>query len=99
MDEFKSSLYANLAAIPAGKLISYGQLATLCGYPNHARYVGRVLSALPKDSQLPWFRVVNSQGKISLMGEAFIRQRELLEKEGVIVSDSGKISHFKKRQY
>ena len=99
MDEFKRSLYANLIAIPAGKVISYGHLAKLCGYPNHARHVGKVLSALPKDTQLPWFRVVNSQGKISLSGQAFAQQKSHLENEGIAINEIGKVIHFKKLQY
>lgn len=99
MDEFKQSLYATLAAISKGRVISYGQLARLCGYPNHARHVGKVLATLPKDSKLPWFRVINSQGKISLTGEAFIRQKNHLENEGVLVNEAGKIFDFNKLKY
>lgn len=99
MDEFKSCLYATLSVIPKGKVISYGQLARLCGYPHHARHVGKALSLLPKESKLPWFRVINSQGKISLTGGAFERQKKYLENEGVKINDAGKIICFKKLQY
>jgi methylated-DNA-protein-cysteine methyltransferase-like protein len=96
MIEFEHSLYTHLLYIPAGHLTTYGQLSKLAGYPNHARYVGKLLSRLPKDTKLPWFRVINGQGKISLRGEAFIRQKELLEREGIKVSDTGQIEGFKK---
>lgn len=96
MTEFELSLFNNLAHIPKGKLISYGGLAKMSGYPNHARHVGKVLSKLPKGTKLPWFRVVNSQGKISLKGEGFERQKTQLEQEGFSVNDDGKILHFKK---
>ncbi len=99
MTEFELSLFNNLINIPKGKLISYGELAKLAGYPNHARHVGKVLSKLPKDTKLPWFRVVNSQGKISLTGEAFLRQKDLLLAEGVHTLESGKIKQFKKHLF
>ena len=80
---------------PSGRVITYGQLATLAGFPNHSRHVGKVLSKLPKDTQLPWYRVVNAQGKISLLGDKFEKQRRLLEEEGILIREDGKISHFK----
>jgi len=73
----------------------YGQLAKMAGFPHHSRHVGKVLSKLPKDTRLPWYRVVNSQGKISLSGEAFLRQKIHLEKEGIEVTEEGKIVKFK----
>ncbi len=99
MTEFELSLFNNLAHIPKGKLISYGGLAKLSGYPNHARHVGKVLSKLPKDSKLPWFRVVNSQGKISLKGEAFERQKTQLLLDGIEISNDGKVLNFKRYQF
>lgn len=74
-----------VALIPAGKVATYGQIAKLCGYPSHARYVGTTLKKLPDDSELPWYRVVNAKGEIAFpMGStAFQRQKYLLEKEGI----------------
>ena len=95
MDEFIHSIYLNLFYVPKGKLITYGQLAALAGFPKHSRHVGKVLSQLPKDSKLPWHRVVNSQGKISLQGEGFETQKKKLENEGIVIRDDGKIMHFK----
>jgi methylated-DNA-protein-cysteine methyltransferase-like protein len=99
MTEFEESLYSVLASLPKGKVTSYGRLAELCGYPNYSRHVGKVLSKLPKNTKLPWFRVVNSQGKISLTGDAFFRQKQLLAKELIEVNDSGKIIKFKSHLY
>jgi len=99
MTEFELSLFNNLASIPKGRLISYGGLAKLSGYPNHARHVGKVLSKLPKDTKLPWFRVVNGQGKISLQGEAYQRQKTKLEMEGIEVNEQGKVINFKHLKY
>lgn len=96
MQELDETLYTHLLYVPTGRLVTYGQLAKMAGYPNHARYVGRLLSRLPEQTKLPWFRVINGQGKISLQGESFSRQKTLLEKEGIKVLETGKIEGFKK---
>ena len=89
----RQRLYTALAGIPAGYVISYGQLAALAGFPRRARWAGQVLKHLPADTRLPWHRVVNAQGKISLPpGPAAERQKALLEAEGVMVSDSLRIN-------
>ncbi|PWB15305.1 methyltransferase [Acinetobacter sp. AM] len=54
-----------VALIPYGKVATYGQIAKMAGLPKHARLVGRVLQQV-EDQHLPWHRVINSQGKISL---------------------------------
>ncbi|WP_171284968.1 MULTISPECIES: MGMT family protein [unclassified Acinetobacter] len=54
-----------VALIPYGKVATYGQIAKMAGLPKHARLVGRVLQQV-EDKYLPWHRVINSQGKISL---------------------------------
>lgn len=64
----------------------------MAGSPRAARQVGGILSRLPSGSRLPWHRVVNRHGAISLQGEGFIRQRTALEAEGVQVSDDGQIA-------
>ncbi len=55
-----------LAAIPAGKVVSYGELAALAGLGRAARWVGRTLSQLPDDTRLPWHRVLGAGGRLSL---------------------------------
>ena len=95
MQEFEQHIFTVLFHLPAGKLMTYGRLAKSAGYPNHARQVGKILSRLPKNTKLPWFRVVNSAGKISLRGDAFIDQKRLLEKDGVTVTAQGKIQGFR----
>lgn len=55
-----------VALIPRGKVATYGQIAALAGMPRHARLVGRTLSLLPDDTRLPWHRVINASGRISL---------------------------------
>ena len=78
-----------IASIPHGKVTSYGQIARMAGIPSHARLVGRIISRLPKDTDLPWHRVVDSQGRITNPNE--LKQREKLEQEGVTVIN-GKIN-------
>ncbi|MCP3698025.1 MAG: MGMT family protein [Aliivibrio sp.] len=95
MDEFAQNIYTNLYYVPKGRVITYGQLAALAGFPNHSRHVGKILSKLPKETQLPWYRVVNAQGKISLQGDRFERQKQLLEEENILIKDDGSISNFK----
>ncbi len=74
-----------VAAIPRGRVATYGQVATLAGMPRHARLVGRTLSNLPAGSRLPWHRVVNAGLRISERGDdrAMAEQRRRLEREGV----------------
>lgn len=75
-----------VAAIPPGKVATYGQIAKLCGYPDHARYVGQTLKQLPKGTLLPWHRVINAKGQISfpMASEGYLVQRRRLEQEGVV---------------
>lgn len=74
-----------VASIPRGKVTTYGQVAWRAGLPGRARLVGRVLSEAPAALLLPWHRVINSQGKISLpkSSKAYIEQRSRLRAEGV----------------
>ena len=78
-------IYTIIANIPKGSVASYGQVAALAGYPNNARLVGRLLKGMPKDSAIPWHRVVNSQGKISFPegSDKNQEQRQKLLLEGV----------------
>jgi methylated-DNA-protein-cysteine methyltransferase-like protein len=83
----REAIYLALVQIPKGKVISYGDLAKLAGLTNGARLVGKTLSNLPKGSTLPWYRVINSQGKISLPldSPSYEKQIKNLIKEGVEV--------------
>ena len=76
--------------IPRGKVASYGQVAAIAGLPRRARLVGRVLSHLPPGSEVPWHRVVNARGEISLPSDPD-RQRRRLEAEGIEFTPSGRI--------
>ncbi len=84
-----TEVYALVRRIPSGKVATYGQLALLLGEPRAARTVGWALRALRSGTDIPWHRVVNSRGRISL--EAVEEQRIRLEAEGVLFSPSGAI--------
>ena len=88
--EPEQRIYAVLAAIPSGTVVTYGQLAELAGLPRAARLVGRTLSKLPGDSTLPWHRVINASGGISLPQDSpgFERQKKRLQEEDVVVTGS-----------
>ncbi|PWK97437.1 O(6)-alkylguanine repair protein YbaZ [Pantoea allii] len=96
-DSFKQRIWQIVAAIPPGKVTTYGDVALLAGSPRAARQVGGVLSRLPEGSTLPWHRVINRHGTISLQGDRLFRQRDALEAEGVEVSDGGEIDLEKYR--
>ncbi|NQD94031.1 MGMT family protein [Pseudomonas sp. CrR25] len=83
----REALYLVLAQVPAGKVVSYGQLAELAGLGRAARWVGRTLSQLPDGTSLPWHRVIAAGGRLSLVaGSASgVEQRARLRAEGVLV--------------
>ena len=74
-----------MAAIPKGRVATYGQVADLAAMPRHARLVGRTLRELPKGTKLPWHRVINASLKISLPPDSgsYELQRKRLLTEGV----------------
>ena len=86
--ELAPMIFQVIAQIPYGRVASYGQIARLAGIPKHSRLVGYVLKHMDADSSLPWYRVINSQGKISLsklndQGQNI--QAQLLLAEGILV--------------
>ncbi|NAZ46229.1 hypothetical protein GL178_08230 [Vibrio toranzoniae] len=91
MDQFLSQIFAVIHQIPYGKVTTYGDIARFSGFPGYARHVGKALGNLPEGSKLPWFRVINSKGEISLKGDSFARQKKHLVEEGIEVSDAGKV--------
>lgn len=83
-------IYAAVRKVPRGRVATYGQIATIAGLPGHARQVGYALHAL-LDPSVPWHRVINAKGEISLSGASADEQRGRLEREGVSVDARGKI--------
>jgi len=88
----KIAIYTALKSVPAGRLVTYGQLADMAGLPGAARLVGTVMCQLPEGTDLPWHRVVNAHGKISMPeGSAGYREQvRRLTAEGIEVKQ-GKI--------
>jgi len=81
-------IYEVIRQIPTGKVATYGQIARMVGECT-PRMVGYALAALKPGSDVPWQRVINSQGKISLRndGSESMEQRLLLESEGIYFND------------
>ena len=99
-EEFNHKVWALVRQIPAGKVSTYGQIAALLATPAGmdpksylafgARWVGGAMANCPQD--VPWQRVINSQGKVSLRpGGGGKHQRQLLEDEGVIFDDHDRV--------
>lgn len=93
-DSFPQRVWQIVASIPEGCVTTYGEVARLAGSPRAARQVGGVLRRLPEGSTLPWHRVVNRHGAISLTGPDLQRQRQALLSEGVQVSGTGQIDRY-----
>jgi methylated-DNA-protein-cysteine methyltransferase-like protein len=99
-EEFNHKVWALVRQIPPGKVCTYGQIAALIGpspgtdpksyLAYGARWVGGAMAACPQD--VPWQRVINSQGKVSLRpGSGGADQRQLLESEGVIFDEHDRV--------
>jgi len=97
---FYEQVYVVVRCIPRGQVTSYGRIAEMLGAPNASRAVGYALRAL-KDKQedsdyddIPWQRVVNSQGRISIVNREYGAklQAEILREEGVEVSEDLRIN-------
>jgi methylated-DNA-protein-cysteine methyltransferase related protein len=91
MENFRDRVIFNVKQIPKGKVASYGYIAASSGSPRAARQVGGILRAIGVDAGVPWWRVINRDGYLSIKGsfEATKElQKSLLEQEGVVVSES-----------
>jgi len=87
-------IYAVVSRIPRGRVATYGQIARLAGIPGHARQVGYALGRSDGQGPVPWHRVVNAKGMISPRADGSwmeLVQRLLLEGEGVIFDEHGRI--------
>jgi methylated-DNA-protein-cysteine methyltransferase-like protein len=81
-----------ICQIPAGKVSTYGRIALLAGNRKGARQVARILHSSSEKYDLPWHRVVNRHGRISLpAGAGHELQRMLLEEEGIVFDTSNQI--------
>lgn len=87
----RQRILATVDSIPPGKVATYGQVASEAGLAGRARLVGRVLRELPPRSELPWHRVINAAGKISVRGGSQREQKRRLAREGVSMDARGRI--------
>lgn len=94
-------IWKTVQLIPYGKVACYGQIADLAGLPGRARLVGKALGRVPKagwkEKPVPWFRVINSQGKISFPPGSvlFTKQQQLLLNEQIeVIGARVKLSDF-----
>ncbi len=90
---FYERVWGFVREVPRGRVVTYGQVAVELGAPSTARAVGYALRALPPDTDVPWWRVINAKGGISLRGRGAGAdlQRELLEEEGIPFSAAGTV--------
>ncbi len=87
MTEFTREVIRIIKAIPKGKVMTYGQIATCAGNPWGARQISRILNSMSRAYDLPWHRVINSKGEISLEGEGLLEQISLLTDESIEIND------------
>jgi len=92
MTPFTKKVIEIIKSIPRGKVLSYGIIASLAGNPRGARQVSRILHSMSAKHSLPWHRVISSKGTISIKDPlSYMKQKYLLETEGVIFSAGDKI--------
>ncbi len=94
MNKACEKIYEVVKAVPEGKVITYGKVAALAGFPNQARMAGYALHRVPEHLNIPWHRVVNAKGEISRLPDPDSRdiQKDLLESEGIKFDVKGKIN-------
>ena len=87
-----ADIYAVVCEIPRGRVATYGQVARFVDHCT-ARMVGYAMAALPVELDVPWQRVINSRGEISLRrsGSGHLEQRRLLEAEGITFDEQGRV--------
>lgn len=94
MNAFYRRIYRVVRHVPRGRVATYGVVARLAGRPGAARTVGWALSALADDNDVPWWRIVNATGRISVSSRnhSDVVQRALLLREGVKFAPGGAIA-------
>ena len=85
-DNWVKTVWHVVKGIPRGHVLTYGEVARLAGMSRAARRVSQAMRRAPRGMKLPWHRVINAQGKISIPPDSpgHQRQKELLESEGVV---------------
>ena len=90
--DFTKRVIKIIKGIPEGKVMTYGQIAFMAGKPNGARQISWILNSMSENEKLPWHRVINSMGKISLP-EGFGLEEQIyrLKREGVEFDENNRI--------
>ncbi|MFP4478286.1 MAG: MGMT family protein [Candidatus Izemoplasmatales bacterium] len=88
MEKFTIEVIHIIKNIPYGRVMTYGQIAFNAGHPFGARQVARILHSMSQKEKLPWHRVINAKGEISLGGELGIIQKSLLLDEGIVFKNN-----------
>ena len=85
----RESIWQVVHMIPSGKVATYGQVAALAGLPKAARFAGSSLKGLPTATRIPWHRVINAQGRISLpkTSPSYKKQLQRLKEEDVLIQN------------
>ena len=98
---FEKQVIKKIKSIPPGQVATYGQIAALAGTPKAALMVGRILRYSSDVEQLPWQRVINSEGRISIINMSYPAelQAKLLQDEGVKVEMKGGSYYVDLAQY
>lgn len=90
MSQFKDRVVKIIRLVPRGKVVSYGQVALYVGVPRAARQVGWIMRSLETKVDMPWWRVVNNAGRITIKGNFYNDpplQKKLLEAEGIPIAE------------
>lgn len=96
---FHALVFAVVAEVPHGRVTTYGDVAAALGRRGVARHVGNAMGMCP--TGIPWYRVVNAQGMVSLRadGNPSARQIKLLRGEGLEVDGSGRVRDFRRLRW
>ncbi len=84
------NIYSVVRCVPAGKVACYGQVADLAGLPGRARLVGKALSKVADELQVPWYRILRASGQIAFPAGSELNQTQsaLLQQENVLVRNN-----------
>ena len=92
MEAFTRAVIEILHRIPPGRVSTYGRIGQMAGHPNSARQVARILHSMSRRHGLPWHRVINAQGRISLpRHRGYAEQKALLHHEGVAFDEDDRV--------
>ena len=91
MSPFSQRILSIIAAVPVGQVATYGQIAAMAGQPRAARQVARLLHSCSDKYNLPWHRIINARGRISMTGVSGHRQQQKLRAEGIEIIAGNRI--------